>query len=180
VILLCAIPVNTHASGENTSNQLSSISLGGSQQVERFNFFLSRQEYDSDSTGLQTQASLKLKSPDRAVFYSLMPGIILHGSGHIYAGKTGTGIALFGAELVGVGLMYVGAAEGIEENLSGDEGETLFFIGLPLFLGSWVYDLIKSPSVVKKQNAELFIKEPAGVELRMKDGRPRLVAVWRF
>jgi hypothetical protein len=76
--------------------------------------------------------------------------------------------------------MYIGVVEGIEENLSGDEGKAVAFVGMFLFLGSWAYDLIKSPSVVKKQNAELFIKEPIGAEIRMRDGQPGVVAVWRF
>jgi hypothetical protein len=53
--------------------------------------------------------SLKLKNPNMALFYAVIPGIIVHGSGHFYAGKTTIGAALLGSELVGGALAFVGA-----------------------------------------------------------------------
>ncbi len=123
---------------------------------------------------------MKLKSPYIALFYSVIPGVVFHGSGHVYAGKIGTGIALFGVELLGLGFMSAGALAEFGEEESGDRGETVDFIGMVLFLGSWVYDLIESPAAVSKRNAKLLKQKPAGVEFEIRDGHPRLAVVWRF
>jgi hypothetical protein len=176
VVLICFLPVNTFASEEETKNQLSTISLAGLQQSDRFDFLLSQQT-DSESTGLQTPVTIKLKKPYMAVFFSVIPGLVFHGSGHIYADKTETAMALFLAEMSGLGLISLGTRSGHGDS---DDGETAAYFGMALFLGSWVYDMLESPFAVKRQNEKLLLQNQTGVELRMRDKQPAVVFVWRF
>ncbi len=178
LVLACILSTDAHASGSNIPIQLPSANTATPQRIERLNLVLSEQVYDS--TRLSTRTSFKLKSPYMAVFYSVIPGTVLHGAGHVYAGKIGTGLALFGAELAGLGLMSAGAIAGFGEEESSDRGETAGFVGLVLFFGSWVYDLIESPVAVNKRNARLLEQKPVGVELQTRDGQPRVAVVWRF
>ena len=100
--------------------------------------------------------NVKKKSPTAAFLIALVPGSVVHGAGHFYAGKLKTGAFLVGTELAGIGLFYLGAVSGMSENLEDekDRGE-LEWIGFGLFLFSWLYDVIESPSVVNKQNQRL-------------------------
>lgn len=177
-LLMYPLPGNARASTSGVPSDVSNRTLLSQPRDYRFNLLFAQQA--EDSTKLRISPSLKLKSPYTAVFYSVIPGAVFHGAGHVYAGKIGTGIALFGSELVGLGLMSVGAIAEFGEEESGDKGGTAAFVGLVLFFGSWVYDLIESPAAVNKRNAELLKQKPAGVEFRTRDGQLRLVAVWRF
>jgi hypothetical protein len=76
--------------------------------------------------------------------------------------------------------MSAGAIAGFGEEESSDRGETAGFVGLVMFFGSWVYDLIESPVAVNKRNRALLEQKPANMEIRMMDGQAKLVMVWRF
>ncbi|NIN00599.1 MAG: hypothetical protein GTO24_21690 [candidate division Zixibacteria bacterium] len=124
--------------------------------------------------------SLKLKSPYMAVFYSFFPGVLVHGSGHFYAGKAGIGSALLGFEAAGALLLYFGSLSAFQGSSHQNDTDAMGYMGLVLFAGSWVYDLVDSPIVVVRQNKYLRQEKRAGIKLKMKDGDLRLVAVWRF
>jgi hypothetical protein len=146
-------------------------------------FLFSQQVKDTSMDG--KNESLKLKDPRMAVFYSFIPGIVFHGAGHIYAGKIGTGLLLFGSEIVGGGLLTIGA---IGVAFSQDEygesawkpGYVLIATGTFLFLGSWFYDLIGSPLAVNKQNQILMQKKNTELKFQLKDKDLRLAIVWHF
>ncbi len=114
----------------------------------------------------------KLKSPTAALVIALVPGSVVHGAGHFYAGKTKTAIGLFGAEIVGAGLTFVGvlgnAFQGMEGSGNKDAVDAALIIGLGLFVGSWIYDVVGSPFVVKNQNDKILGKKPFPYELNMQ------------
>ncbi|MDH4222976.1 MAG: hypothetical protein OEV55_05480 [candidate division Zixibacteria bacterium] len=98
--------------------------------------------------------SLKLKNPNTALFYAAVPGFIVHGVGHFYAGKEKTAALLFVTELAGIALVSYSIYLGMGEIESEDTDKDYFvgLSGLILFAGSWMYDMIGAPKVVKKHN----------------------------
>jgi hypothetical protein len=178
-LLVCFLWGEACPSVEVNNLHLSNTTLMRAERVNRFRLLFAQQT--QDSTEPQTPPSLKLKSPYMAVFYSVVPGTVLHGAGHVYAGKTGTGVALFAVEFVGLVFMSAGAVAHFEKEEMPDDGrETAAFVGLVMFFGSWVYDLIESPVAVNKRNRALLQQRPANMEIRMMDGQAKLVMVWRF
>jgi hypothetical protein len=110
----------------------------------------------SDSCGMsQLSVQSNKKSPTVALLLALVPGSLVHGAGHFYAGKVKTGFILLGTEIVGMSLLAGGALSGLPGNVKEDRGEMMGFIGFSLFIGSWVYDIVESPSEVKKHNEAL-------------------------
>lgn len=137
-------------------------------------------EQMEDSTKVHLPNSLKLKSPYMAAFYSVIPGVLVHGCGHFYAGKSGTGCLLLGLEAGGVVLLYVSFLSAFGGAARQTDTDAIAFTGLLLFGGSWVYDFVASPIVVVRQNKYLRQEKRTGLKFQMKDGDLRLVAVWRF
>jgi hypothetical protein len=131
-----------------------------------------------DSTKVIILDSLKLKDPYMALFYAVVPGLVLHGAGHVYAGRIPTAITLFGGELIGAGLVFLGGVSQIEG--PNDQGENAMFIGSVVFVGTWLYDFIGSPLAVSSHNRRMLDQKAVGLELRMKDKEPRVAVVWRF
>jgi hypothetical protein len=180
VILLLLLDV---CPASNTQSYLFKNSVLKSQPTQYAPFLLS--QHSQDSTAGKRVSSLRLKDPRMAVFYSFIPGIVFHGAGHIYAGKIGTGLLLFGSEIVGGGLLTIGA---IGVAFSQDEygesawkpGYVLIATGTFLFLGSWFYDLIGSPLAVNKQNQILMQKKNTELKFQLKDKDLRLAIVWHF
>jgi len=113
----------------------------------------------------------KLKSPTAALVIALVPGAVVHGAGHFYAGKTKTAIGLFGAEILGAGLTglgLLGSLRGDTGGEGGEGGEVVIALGLGFFFGSWIYDIVESPSVIKRQNDQTSEKKPFPHELNME------------
>jgi hypothetical protein len=175
-LLTCLLSGNAGASTSSVADNLSNRTILSQPRDPSFNFLLAQQAVDS--TQLQTSPSLKRKSPYMAIFYSFIPGIIVHGSGHFYAGDARTGSRLLGAEAAG-GLLIVG---GFFLGLAGVQTEAGFAVlsGGILFVGSWVYDVVRSPLVVKKHNKELLERKQGQLRFRTKDRDLRLELVWRF
>lgn len=115
---------------------------------------------------------------------ALVPGAIIHGAGHFYAGKIGTGFVLLGCEFVGTGLIGGGMISLIEKGIikgeSGEPGVMMMEAGLVLFAGSWIYDIIGSPIVVMKTNKDLLQGKHIGLKLQIKDENLKLVVVRDF
>lgn len=100
--------------------------------------------------------SLQLRSPNKALLIAFFPGFIAHGSGHFYARRSLTGLALFATESVGLvlwlrGSNFMGGSAG-----GPDAEQAQFIIGMALFFGSWAYDLIGAPLTVEKENEKLL------------------------
>ncbi len=131
-----------------------------------------------DSIGVHTLDSLKLKDPAMAMFYAVIPGLVLHGSGHMYAGEVPTAIILFGGELIGVGVALMGGLSQIEG--PHEKGENAVVIGSLLIWGTLIYDFTVSPMMVNRKNSKLLSQRKVDLELRKQGSQSRVVVVWRF
>ena len=118
-----------------------------------------------DSTYYKEQGrldSLKLKNPNTALFWAIVPGSVVHGAGHFYARKAGTGFILLGVEMVGLGLTLAGAVSSIGQMDSATkEGnpEMLLSAGVILYFGSWLYDIIGAPLTLARENEKIIEKK---------------------
>ncbi len=183
-LLMCLLPGYTYASTSSVFSGLSSRTVLSQPRDEHSNLLFAQQT--EDSMKVHTSESMKLKDPNVALFRAAVPGFFVHGAGHFYAGRRTTGIVLLACELVGCTFFTVGALDQAVSQLEGAHssdgvsGEGLIVIGAILFVGSWTYDMIGAPLAVRKYNAALIEKKPVGMELRMREGQPRLVVVWRF
>jgi hypothetical protein len=123
----------------------------------------------------------KRKEPFKVFIYALVPGAIVHGAGHFYAGKTSMGFVLLGSEMVGGVIMFSVAISGLgETKYTTAEGFVVAFAGGVLFFGSWIYDMIKSPLIVQQQNQELLQGKQTSLRLGIRDGDLRILTVWQF
>jgi hypothetical protein len=93
-LFMCCLWSEACSSVDVDNRHLSNTTLMRAERVNHLRLLFAQQT--QDSTKLQTPPSFKLKSPYMAVFYSVIPGTVLHGAGHVYAGKIGTGIACSG------------------------------------------------------------------------------------
>lgn len=103
-----------------------------------------------------------------SVTLSIVPGIVIHGMGHYYAGRPGTGLVLTMLEVGAGALIGIGAANGLDEvdKLTSDEklpegigvvtrAEGMIVGGTVLFLTTWLYDVFGAPKAVGADNADL-------------------------
>jgi TM2 domain-containing membrane protein YozV len=145
---------------------------------------LSLAEQTNDSVMVTNVHFKKPKSPWIALGIAFVPGVIVHGAGHFYAGRIKTGFLLLGTEVVGISLVGVGAIAGFAEAMGGeptsDDAELWAFGGLILFVGSWVYDVVASPITVKKQNKELLQRRQGKLKFQIKEDTPRFVIIYNF
>jgi TM2 domain-containing membrane protein YozV len=180
--LICCLSVEAHPA-LSTQSYLFKNSVLKSQPIQYTPFLLSQQP--QDSTSVKNTKSLKLKSPYMAIFYSFIPGIVFHGAGHIYAGKIGTGLLLFGSGIVGAGLFTIGSIDVVFSQMENSSptwkpGYVLMATGSIMFIGSWFYDLIGSPLAVQKRNRELLQNNKTELKFQLKDKDLRLAIVWHF
>jgi hypothetical protein len=137
-------------------------------------------QHHEDSIRVHTLDSLKLKDPNMALLYAVIPGVLIHGSGHFYAGKTKTGAVLLGSELVGGTFFSIGVVGKGMSQLEGGEpwkyGNVFMAFGGFLFFGSWIYDIIGAPLAVQRENREFL--QGRNVRLRFDlDGASHSVRV---
>lgn len=82
-----------------------------------------------------------------ASLLALGPGLAVHGIGHLYLDETRTGVLLLLTELTSVLLLVGGAIADSATNSSASVAaatDVLSHVGLVLFVGSWVADIIGS------------------------------------
>lgn len=93
------------------------------------------------------------KNSYKAFALSIVPGILLHGFGHIYAEKTKTFKILLALE--GLSLLIIPAGMSLQGITSSDPGGREFAVGLTyiLFFGTWIYDVIGAPIQCTKYNS---------------------------
>jgi hypothetical protein len=152
-------------------------------------FFFAEQSNDSireeekDTIHTKRSRIIKLKDPNKALLYAIVPGCIVHGTGHFYAGEKTTGWILVAGEALSLSLFTYSVGVGIGESTNGStsngEAEIIGIFAGTLFLGSWIYDLIGAPKAVQRNKKQLNQKS-TGLEFRMKDAGPKLAVVWRF
>lgn len=177
-LLICLFWTNTYASTSRAYTYLSNPTITGPPPVKRLNFMFAQQL--KDSTEVEFPNSLKHKSPYMAVFYSVIPGVLVHGSGHFYAGKGGTGTTLLGLEAAGALLLYFGSLSAFQGSSHQNDTDAMGYIGLALFAGSWVYDIVGSPIVIVKRNR--YINEIRGsqYDIDRQQRELKLTFVWHF
>jgi hypothetical protein len=96
-------------------------------------------------------------SKDAALMKSLFPGFAARGSGHFYAKDTNAGMSLLSAEIVSLIMMGLSVSELIQPQEGSQAtvvSRVVFFTGLGIFTGSWLYDVIFSGGAVEKYNSE--------------------------
>jgi hypothetical protein len=150
------------------------------EKSQGFSFTQLMQDSSPDSVRTQGTNTAKTKEPYKAFLYALVPGAVVHGAGHFYARKVGTGFILLGCELTGAALVYLGTVTGVESGEPSPGGTVAVATGAALFLGSWACDAVFAPLSIKRQNEELLREKRTRLELRLKNGDVRLVTVFRF
>jgi hypothetical protein len=102
--------------------------------------------------------SLKLKNPNTALLIAVVPGVVVHGAGHFYARKPLTGLVLLTAEVAGLIFWLRGhlIASGWSSSKESMEGDVI--IGMGLFFGSWIYDIVRAPKIIEEHNERLLYK----------------------
>ena len=166
LLLTCVLPAKALLL---TDHVQSYVSKSGSIDVTwdgPSNFLLA--QHQEDSIIVNREVSRKLKDPGKALLYALVPGLVVHGAGHFYAGKTKTGAVLLGSELVGGTIFSIGVVGKGMSQLEGGEpwkyGDVFMAFGGVLFVGSWIYDVIGAPLAVQRENQKLL----EGGNLRLK------------
>ena len=177
--------VYSYASPGNTDTYVSKSGLMSAQPEKSSGLVFTQLLQDSskvetaDSTQLREANTIKAKEPYKAFLYALVPGAVLHGAGHFYAGKTGTGFLLVGSELVGATLMIAGSGRGWGRGYLTTEDVAMELVGGALFFGSWLYDIVRSPLIVDKENQQLK-ESQADLRFRMHSTSLKLVITWQF
>ncbi len=108
------------------------------------------------------------KLPGVASGLAVAPGVLVHGSGHFYAGRPLTGAVLVAAEAVSLYMVYRGVRDIYSQvdaidfdtfsNFDGNSGQIsnglgLAAGGLMIFLASWLYDITGSAQAVEADEA---------------------------
>ncbi len=91
------------------------------------------------------------KSPEKARYIAAVPGFLIHGLGHIYAGDYKTGGLLFSLE--GVGILMI-----MSPFLTGgfDYIILVMFGGGLLFWGTYIWDFTGAPKAAERYNKKYF------------------------
>jgi hypothetical protein len=148
--------------------------------------FLFDQQY-ADSSKPRPLDSPKLKSPTVAFLHALIPGSVVHGAGHFYAGHDSTGWAFLIMEGVGIG--FLGAWWGVT-SLSEFENSlalellamVLARLGVFFFTITWFFDMYDAADAAREHNGMLLEKQKKrlGVEFDQQNDRANFRLVVRF
>ena len=163
ILLVCFLCAKTYSSTNEPETCVSRSGLKNSPQPGNSTFLLAQRTKDSVKT--ESLGSIKSRDPKRAVFYAIIPGVLVHGAGHFYAGKYTTGVISLGSEVIGGSLLFIGGLSGLEKTSATMTGALLMLAGGVLFVGSWAYDLIAAPAAVRKENEELLEKKSVALKL---------------
>ena len=97
------------------------------------------------------------KSPVVGELLAIFPGIIVHGMGHRYAGNTEKANEILAMQ--GYSLLPIGLGAGlwaIGESQDADAVKIAGYVGMGVgaipFFGTWIYDLVYTPSEVERYN----------------------------
>jgi len=174
-ILLTGIPlVHSYPSAGNIETYVSQNSLTNLLPARPSIFFFSQQMEDSikveipDSIQGELDQNEKLKEPHKAFVYALVPGLVVHGAGHFYAGETTTGWILVTGEVLSLVMLTYAIGVGIGESTNGStsngDAEIVGIFAGTLFIGTWIYDIIGAPLAVQKYTEEFLRKKNVGLE----------------
>jgi hypothetical protein len=99
----------------------------------------------------------KPKSPVVGELLAIFPGIIIHGMGHRYAGNTDRANEILMFEAYSLAVVGLGAGLwAIGDSQDADAVRIAGYVGMGVgaipFLGTWIYDLVYTPSEVERYN----------------------------
>jgi hypothetical protein len=163
LVFLFALPSISQAENTLVFSDSSKSILKAMDMAVNGNYRLyTLEEFSGDTTYKFANESkpAKLKSSAAAFLVALVPGSVVHGAGHFYAGKSKAGFLLLGAEIIGAGLCYLSALGNLAGNTKKGSSDGTAFIGLTLFVGSWIYDIIEAPLAVHYKNQKILGKDP--------------------
>lgn len=167
LVLVCLLWTKTNAETSKVQTYVFRVSSINMLQPE-YRMFLLAQQMEDTIKGHMSD-SLKLKDPNMAIFYAFIPGIVVHGSGHFYAGRKVTGWILVGGEILSLGMCTYAVGAGLGESMSGSSSnindDIAAILGGTLFFGTWIYDLIGAPLAVQKDNQNLLQKNNISLKI---------------
>lgn len=175
------------------SNQ-NSFGANGLQAIGETNpiFFIQEDNllgYDSSQKDARLSPfdQKRLKSPTKAFIIAAIPGFFVHGLGHFYAKKPKTGKILLGIEGAAVLLTTYGWIGAYSFSWFDEEakekrkiGKVLFYSGITLFAGSWVYDMIAAPSQAKTHNKKIIERYELSLKLQPQKNEIKLILTTNF
>jgi hypothetical protein len=198
IFFTCSAHMCSGASDGDNSSYVSAERWRKVQAVQPPDCLFAQQMQDSlrsqgiDHRFAEQSTSAEAKSPRRAILYALVPGFVVHGSGHIYAGEKKTARILLATEMVGFVLMFMAMGDpgydlddttsnGDRENDDGTR-DWLAGTGAFLFLGSWIYDVVGAPFACKRQNERILRERKVALEFDFERGGEfvRIQLVRRF
>lgn len=99
----------------------------------------------------------KPKSAVVGELLAIFPGIIVHGMGHRYAGNTDRANEILTMEAYSLAVVGLGAGLwAIGDSQDADAVKIAGYVGMGVggipFIGTWIYDLIYTPSEVERYN----------------------------
>ena len=162
ILLICFLCTKTYSSMNKTQAYVSRSDLKNSLHQGYSGLLFA--QYVQDSVKAEYSDTTRLRDPKMAVFYAIVPGVLVHGAGHFYAGKYTTGLILVGSEVIGGSLLFIGGLSGLEKTSPTVTGGLLILAGGLLFAGSWAYDLIAAPAAVEKENEKLLKKKSVALK----------------
>ncbi len=172
MLLVCFLWAKTYPA---TSKVQTYVSRDGSKNLalDGSSSFLFAQQME-DTIKVEKADSIILKDPKKAIFYAFIPGIVVHGSGHFYAGAKTTGWILVAGEIISLPLLTYAIGVGIGESTNGStsngDAEIVGIFAGTLFIGTWIYDLIGAPLAAQRQNQKLLGKKNMGLNFEFDRG----------
>ncbi|MGB8657488.1 MAG: hypothetical protein WCE90_06845 [Candidatus Zixiibacteriota bacterium] len=173
VVLLCIFWSNTYPSTGRVQTYASKAGMTNSPSAMSSRVLIVQNEDSTkkeraDSIPGERTRPIKLKDPNMAIFYAIVPGTVVHGAGHFYAGRKATGWILFGGEVLSLGIFTYAVGSGFAEAMGGSnsniDDDIAAILGGTLFLGTWIYDLFDAPLAVERHNRELLEKQKVGLK----------------
>lgn len=162
ILIILFVLSNIAQAGNNPSVSYSPTNITQAMDVAMrsnsmsYLYTLTSSQIDSVNKGSVQSDTLRLRNPNTALLIAVVPGFVFHGSGHFYARKSLTGLALVAVEATGLilwlrGSNFMGGSSG-----GPDTEQAEFITGMALFFGSWAYDLIGAPLAVTRENEKLM------------------------
>jgi len=125
-------------------------------------------------------AAPEKKSPLVGELLAFFPGFFVHGMGHRYAGNDEKADEILAMELwsflpVGLGAALYGIGRSEDAEAVEIAGLVGMGVGAVPFLGTWIYDLVFTPSEVNRYNSRLppSVMISFSVFLLRMENRPR-------
>lgn len=168
LILVVGLRVPSSTASQSVKTYVSRSELSNLRLVVSPAVFSAQES--ADSLKPRPLDSPKLKSPTVAFLHALIPGSIVHGAGHFYAGHDSTGWTLLILEGVGIGFLAAWwGVNSISESQNSLALELLAMVlarlGVFFFVITWGFDVFDAPDAAREHNGILLEKQKRGLGL---------------